>query len=133
MHFTPAIWGWTAAIATTLSSGPPSRALPAGRRTCMNCHTNIKSDSEPLKPVPRESWSKRQARAVGEGSRDLPDYVYFNHSAHVNQGVGCETCHGRIDEMDQVYQSKTLSMSWCLDCHRAPEKFLRPKSEITNI
>jgi menaquinone reductase, multiheme cytochrome c subunit len=105
-------------------------ALPA-TQTCMNCHTNIKSDSELLKPV-RESWASGKP-VPWVKIHDLPDYAYFNHSAHVNQGVGCATCHGRIDQMDQVYQARTLSMSWCLECHRAPEKFLRPRNEVTNM
>ena len=64
---------------------------------------------------------------------DLPDFVYFNHSAHVNKGVGCTTCHGRVDQMPLVWQEKSLQMEWCLDCHRQPEKYVRPKSEVYNI
>jgi hypothetical protein len=64
---------------------------------------------------------------------DLADYVYFNHAAHVSRGVGCVECHGRIDRMEQVWQDKTLSMGFCLDCHRNPELRLRPQSEITNL
>ena len=64
---------------------------------------------------------------------DLPDYVYFNHSAHVNRGVGCAECHGRVDRMDVVYQAKPLSMSWCLECHRNPGPRLRPADAITNM
>ena len=64
---------------------------------------------------------------------DLGDYAYFNHSAHVNRGVSCVSCHGRVDQMDVVFQAQPLSMAWCLDCHRAPEKHLRPQSEITNL
>ena len=64
---------------------------------------------------------------------DLPDYAYFNHSAHVNRGVSCVECHGRIDTMERVYQVKTLSMGWCLECHRAPEKFVRPREEVFNM
>ncbi len=105
-------------------------ALPA-TQTCMNCHTNIKSDSPRLLPV-RQSWASGMP-VPWVKVHDLPDYVYFNHSAHVNKGVGCVSCHGRIDQMDVVYQAKPLSMSWCLDCHREPEKFLRPRSEITNM
>src|SRR5439155_1346774 len=105
-------------------------ALPA-TQTCMNCHTNIMPNSNLLKPV-RDSWATGKPVAWVK-IHDLPDYAYFNHSAHINHGVGCATCHGRIDQMDQVYQARTLSMSWCLECHRAPEKFLRPKSEITNM
>jgi hypothetical protein len=64
---------------------------------------------------------------------DLPDYVYFNHSAHVTRGVGCVSCHGRVDEMEEVYQKEPLSMSWCLQCHRQPEANLRPPEEATNM
>jgi len=64
---------------------------------------------------------------------DLPDYVYFNHSAHVNKGVGCTTCHGPVDKMSYVWQEKSLLMEWCLDCHRQPEKYLRPKSEVYSV
>ena len=64
---------------------------------------------------------------------DLPDFVYFNHSAHVNKGVGCTTCHGPVDKMSYVWQEKSLLMEWCLDCHRQPEKYLRPKSEVYSV
>ncbi|HEY7087438.1 MAG TPA: cytochrome c3 family protein [Tepidisphaeraceae bacterium] len=111
-------------------------ALPA-TQTCMNCHTNIQKvgpdgqASVRLAPI-YDSWKTgKPIRWVKV--HDLPDYAYFNHSAHVNQGVGCVTCHGRIDQMDQVFQAKTLSMSWCLECHRAPEKFLRPRDQVTNM
>ncbi|WP_428938472.1 cytochrome c3 family protein [Fontivita pretiosa] len=111
-------------------------AVPA-TQTCMNCHTNIQrpdpagNPAATLKPL-YESWqSGKPVNWVKV--HDLPDYAYFNHSAHVNKGIGCVTCHGRIDQMDVVYQAKPLSMSWCLDCHREPEKYLRPVSEITNM
>lgn len=100
-------------------------------QTCMNCHTNIKVDSALLAPV-RESWAT-QKPVQWVKVHDLPDYVYFNHSAHINKGVGCVSCHGRIDQMPTVYQHEKLSMGWCLDCHRNPEKFLRPKEEVTNM
>jgi len=64
---------------------------------------------------------------------DLPDYAYFNHSIHVNKGVGCSTCHGRVDQMPIAYQASTLQMEWCLGCHRNPEKFVRPQKEIFNM
>jgi len=100
-------------------------------QTCINCHTNILPESAKLVKV-------RESAATGSPVpwvriHDLPDYVYFNHSAHVRRGVGCATCHGRIDKMEVVYQEKPLSMSWCLECHRAPEKFIRPKEEVTNM
>jgi len=105
-------------------------AVPA-TQTCMNCHSSIKTDSAKLKPI-RDSWITGQP-VKWTKVHDLPDYVFFNHSAHVNKGVGCVSCHGRIDQMDTVYQAKPLSMSWCLECHRAPELNLRPKDQITNM
>jgi len=100
-------------------------------KTCMNCHAQIWNQSPTLEPV-RESF--RSGTPI-EWVRvhDLPDFVYFNHSAHVNKGVGCTTCHGRVDEMSYIRQEKSLLMEWCLDCHRAPEKSLRPKSAIYNV
>ena len=100
-------------------------ALPA-TQTCMNCHTNIKPGSELLAPV-RESWTTGKP-VPWTKVHDLPDYVYFNHSAHVTHGVGCVECHGRIDQMDVVRQAQPLSMGWCLDCHRNPAPHLRPKN-----
>jgi hypothetical protein len=100
-------------------------------QTCMNCHSTIKTDSPKLAPI-RESW-QTGLPVKWTKVHDLPDYVYFNHAAHVNHGVGCATCHGRIDRMEVVQQAKPLSMSWCLECHRQPEKFIRPKDQITNM
>lgn len=99
--------------------------------TCMNCHAIVFPESDKLRPV-REAW--RTGEPV-EWVRihDLPDYAYFNHSAHVNRGVGCVSCHGRIDRMEVVYQEKPLSMNWCLDCHRQPENYLRPLDKITDM
>jgi hypothetical protein len=99
--------------------------------TCMNCHTAIRAESEKLLPI-------RQAYAGGEAVKwtrvtDLPDYVYFNHSAHVGAGVGCESCHGRVDQMVKVYQAKPLTMGWCLDCHRNPTPNLRLPENITKM
>ncbi len=105
-------------------------AVPA-TQTCMNCHASIKTASPRLQLV-RDSWESGKS-LPWKKVHDLPDYAYFNHSAHVTHGVGCATCHGRVDQMDQVYQSRTLSMSWCLECHRQPEKYLRPLTEITNM
>jgi NAD-dependent SIR2 family protein deacetylase len=80
----------------------------------------------------RESW--RTGKPI-EWTRvhDLPDYVYFNHSIHVNKGVGCSTCHGQVDEMPLMYQASSLQMEWCLECHRAPERFVRPKEQVFNM
>ena len=113
----------------TVDVSPHSAVPPVA--TCMNCHTGIHAQSEALLPV-------REAYAGGEAIEwvrvhDLPDYVYFNHSAHVTRGVGCESCHGRIDQMAVVAQVEELTMSWCLDCHRDPWPNLRPLSEITTM
>ncbi|MFN8093777.1 MAG: cytochrome c3 family protein [Vicinamibacteria bacterium] len=97
-------------------------------KTCMNCHSQIFNQSPTLEPV-RASW-RTGTSIPWVKVHDLPDYVYFNHSAHVNKGVGCTTCHGPVDKMPYVYQEKSLLMEWCLDCHKQPEKYLRPKSEV---
>jgi hypothetical protein len=99
-------------------------------KTCMNCHSQIFRDSPTLEPV-RASW-RNGTSIEWVKVYDLPDFVYFNHSAHVSKGVGCSTCHGRIDRMAYVVQEKSLLMEWCLDCHRQPEKYLRPKKEVYN-
>jgi hypothetical protein len=104
--------------------------IPA-TETCMNCHTQIRTESLQLLPV-RESW------ATGEPVEwvkvhHLPDYAHFPHNIHVTNGVGCETCHGRIDQMEVVRQVEPLSMGWCLECHRQPELYLRPNDAITTM
>lgn len=102
-------------------------------QTCMNCHANIRNDSEKLTVVRDSFKSGKPVEWIKV--HDVPDFVYFNHSAHVNNGIGCATCHGRVDKMgpEGVIQEKLLTMAWCLDCHRNPEKHLRPLSEITNM
>jgi len=99
--------------------------------TCMNCHASIHTESEKLVAV-RESYGSGMP-IPWVRIHDLPDYSYFNHSAHVNRGVGCVECHGRVDKMEVVYQDQPLNMGWCLDCHRNPEPRLRPPSEVTNM
>jgi hypothetical protein len=99
--------------------------------TCMNCHKSLHTTSPRLEPV-RDSF-ENDTPLKWVRVHDLPDYVFFNHSAHVTRGVGCESCHGRIDLMGEVYQAKPLTMMWCLDCHRAPEKHLRPVEEVTTM
>ena len=99
--------------------------------TCMNCHARVRADSAKLAPV-RESFATGKP-VEWVRVHDLPDYVYFNHSAHVSRGVGCVSCHGRIDTMERVRQVNTLAMGWCLECHRAPEGHLRPQDQITNM
>jgi Cytochrome c7 and related cytochrome c len=99
-------------------------------QTCMNCHSQIWNTSPELEPV-RESF--RSGKSL-EWVRvhDLPEFAYFNHSAHVNKGMGCTTCHGRVDRMPLVWQEASLQMEWCLECHRAPERFVRPQHEVFN-
>lgn len=100
--------------------------------TCMNCHAQIESQKpEEIQKV-RESYESGQP-IEWVRVHNLPDYAYFNHAIHVNMGVGCETCHGRIDRMEVVAQQEPLSMSWCLDCHRNPEKYVRPVEEVTTM
>jgi len=111
-------------------------------KTCLNCHSAANPDgtvstssihvkSEKLLPLHKAQASED---AIGWiRVHNLPDFVYFNHSAHVNRGIGCVSCHGRIDKMEQVYQAEPLSMSWCLDCHRNPEPHLRRDEHITQL
>ncbi|HJY81580.1 MAG TPA: cytochrome c3 family protein [Candidatus Binatia bacterium] len=100
-------------------------------KTCMTCHSQIWSDSPMLEPV-RESF--RTDRSL-EWVRvhDLPDFVYFNHSIHVKKGVGCVSCHGRVDQMPLVWKAHSLDMEWCLECHRHPEQFVRPREYVVRM
>ncbi|MGH9552679.1 MAG: cytochrome c3 family protein [Terriglobales bacterium] len=100
-------------------------------RTCMNCHSVLYADSAYLEPI-RASYRTGQSIRWVKVHR-LPDFVYFNHSIHINKGVGCYSCHGQVDEMPLMYAENTLQMEWCLNCHREPEKFLRPKNEVFNM
>ncbi len=120
-------------------------------QTCMNCHGQseleggvtggpaILYDSQKLALLHEKHAQGLPVEWVKV--HDLPDYAYFNHAAHVNKGVGCVTCHGQVDKMgggedgsmDRMYRFAPLSMAWCLDCHREPEKFLRPREEVTNM
>jgi hypothetical protein len=100
-------------------------------KTCMNCHSQIWTNAPILEPI-RASF-RSDTRLTWIRVHDLPDFVYFNHQIHVNKGVGCATCHGRIDKMPMVFQANSLQMEWCLDCHRAPEKYLRPKDQVFNM
>ncbi len=100
-------------------------------KTCMNCHSQIWTNAQLLEPV-RQSWETGRSIPWIK-VHDLPDYVYFNHSVHVNKGLGCSSCHGRVDEMPLMYMQNTLQMEWCLNCHRNPVKNLRPTSEIYNM
>ena len=112
-------------VETSYSAGiPPTQ-------TCMNCHSQLWSDSPYLEPV-RASFRDNKP-IEWERVHDLPEFAYFNHSIHIAKGVGCSTCHGQIDAMPAVYQENSLQMEWCLSCHRNPEAFIRPKSEIYNM
>jgi hypothetical protein len=98
---------------------------------CMTCHSQIWTDSPNLAAV-RESF--RTGRPIKWARvHDLPDFAYFNHSIHVQKGVGCESCHGRVDQMPLTWKEKTLSMSWCIDCHRNPEPHIRPKENVYDM
>lgn len=106
-------------------------AMIPSTQTCMNCHSLVRTDSARLAPV-RNSWESNRPIEWVRIHR-LPDHAYFNHSVHLSAGVGCATCHGRIDQMEVVRQDQPLSMSWCLDCHRNPGPNLRPVDQITNM
>ncbi len=99
--------------------------------TCMNCHAQIWTSASMLEPV-RQSYSTGKPLIWSRVHR-LPDFVHFDHSIHVNKGVGCATCHGRIDKMALTYQASPLTMEWCISCHRDPAKFVRPRSEVFNM
>src|SRR5450432_3149809 len=112
-------------VETSATAGlPPTK-------TCMNCHSQIWSQSPTLEPV-RASFRTGQS-IQWTRVHDLPDFAYFNHSAHVNKGVGCTTCHGPVDRMPLMWQYASLQMEWCLDCHRNPEKYVRPKEEVFSV
>jgi hypothetical protein len=112
-------------VETAAFAGMPSTAI------CMNCHSQIWSTSEVLKPV-RDSFQSgtpiRWTRV-----HNLPDFAYFNHSIHIQKGVGCSSCHGSVDRMPLLWQAESLQMEWCLGCHRRPELYLRPKEQVFNM
>ena len=100
-------------------------------QTCMNCHHSVKTDSDKLALVRESAKTGKPIEWVRV--HKVGEYAYFDHSAHVNAGVGCASCHGRVDKMEIVEQTESLSMGWCLDCHRNPEPHLRPLDQITNM
>jgi hypothetical protein len=100
-------------------------------KTCMNCHSQIWTGAPLLEPV-RESFRSGNS-LVWTRANDLPDFVYFNHSIHINKGVGCNTCHGPVDRMPLMFNEYSLQMEWCLDCHRDPAKNLRPRDQVFNM
>jgi len=97
-------------------------------KTCMNCHSQIWQTAPILEPVRASFREDRPMRWVRV--HDLPDFVYFNHSIHIKKGMGCESCHGRLDQMPLTRQVQSLQMEWCLNCHRNPQDYVRPRSEV---
>lgn len=100
-------------------------------QTCIACHQQVQKDNPKLEPV-RASW-KTQDPVEWVWIHRLPDYVFYNHAAHVNRGISCASCHGQVNHMPAMYDAKPMSMKWCLECHRYPENFLRPEDQITNL
>ena len=114
---------------TSVETSPFAGIPPT--KTCMNCHSQLFSTEPILEPVRASFREDKPLHWVRV--HDLPDFVYFNHSIHVKKGMGCETCHGRVDQMPLMQQVNTLQMEWCLNCHRNPENYVRPRSEITTM
>lgn len=102
-----------------------------GVKICMNCHAEIWADSPMLEPV-RARYQSGKSLDWNRVHR-LPEFVFFDHSIHVKKGVGCSTCHGRVDQMPLTHQTASLYMEWCLECHRQPERFVRPRHEVFNM
>jgi len=98
---------------------------------CMNCHSQIWASAPVLQPV-RDSWAQGTP-LIWNRVYDLPDFVYFNHSAHVTKGIGCVSCHGRIDQMPLTWKAVSLQMEWCINCHMKPEDFVRPKEAVFSM
>ena len=113
------------AVEESSFAGIPATAV------CMNCHTQIWADSPMLEPV-RQSFRSGQPLRWSR-VHDLPDFVYFDHSIHVHKGVGCVTCHGRVDLMPLMRQAEPLQMEWCLECHRNPQRFIRPVEHVFQL
>ena len=99
--------------------------------TCMNCHSQIWAQAAALAPV-RKSWETGVPIAWNKVN-DLPDFAYFNHSIHVQKGFGCETCHGKVDESPLMAKAQSLHMEWCLECHRHPERYVRPREAVFQL
>ncbi len=112
-------------VETSSFAGMPST------QTCMNCHAEVWAQSPVLAPV-RDSFSSNQPIRWNRVT-NLPGFVYFDHSIHLQKGVGCSTCHGRVDQMPLTYKAQSMQMSWCLDCHQQPERYLRPRAEVFNM
>jgi hypothetical protein len=108
-----------------------ARANIPATQICMSCHAQIWSDSPILEPVRASYRSGESIRWIKV--HDLPDFVYFDHSIHIHKGIGCATCHGRVDEMNLTWQESSLHMEWCLQCHRNPQRYVRPRDEVFNM
>ena len=106
-------------------------AMVPPTQTCMGCHSVVHAESPKLAPV-RESWETGDS-VEWVRINQIPDHAFFNHSIHLTAGIGCASCHGRIDQMEVVRMVEPLAMQWCLECHRNPEPHVRPPSEITNM
>jgi cytochrome c7-like protein len=100
-------------------------------QTCMTCHSQIWVNSPMLEPVRASYRDDKSIEWIRVNA--VPDFVYFNHSIHVNKGIGCVTCHGPVGDMPLTWRANTLQMGWCLDCHRAPEKYVRPRDQVFNV
>ena len=99
--------------------------------TCMTCHSQIWTEAPILEPV-RASF-RDNVPIEWNRVHDLPDFAYFNHSIHVNQGIGCQSCHGQVDQMPLMWKAESLNMEWCLDCHRDPAQYIRPRDQVFNM
>lgn len=104
--------------------------IPA-TKVCMTCHSQVWTEAELLEPV-RESF-RTDLPIPWTRVHDLPDFSYFNHAIHLKKGIGCSSCHGRVDQMPLMWAESTLHMEWCLECHREPERFVRPREELFNM
>ncbi len=114
----------TSAEKSSFAGVPPTK-------TCMTCHSQVWTNAELLAPV-RSSWASGKP-IEWVRVNNLPNFVYFNHSIHVAKGVGCTTCHGQVDRMPLTWRHATLQMKWCLECHRDPAAFVRPRDEVFNM
>jgi hypothetical protein len=113
------------AVESSSSAGMPPT------QTCMTCHSQIWVNSPMLEPVRASYRDDQSIQWIRVNA--VPDFVYFNHSIHVNKGVACVTCHGPVGDMPLTWRANTLQMGWCLDCHRNPEKFVRPREKVFDI
>ena len=108
----------------------PVAGLPA-TKVCMTCHSQIWTNAQMLQPI-RDSW-RNNTPIAWTRVHSLPGFVFFDHSIHINKGIGCASCHGKVDEMPLMWKDKSLQMQWCLQCHRDPESALRPRNEVFNL